>query len=126
MGESDHEAFGTGAGALVDEADLLLLQFVQGFVRVGHSKCNVVDTLAFVLDEFGDGAFRRRRLQKLNFGLANLEESSLHFLVSDLFDVVAFHPQDVFVIGDGGFQTFHGNAEMFDVGNVHIGLRFNV
>ena len=83
--------FRTMTGAFVDEANLFFLQFVQSLVGVGNGECDVMDTLALVLDELRDGALRAGGLQKLDLGLTNLEEGGLHFLVGDLFDVVAFH-----------------------------------
>ena len=103
VSEADHEVLGAGAGGLVDEAHFLGGQLVEGFVGVGYREGDVVDALAAVLDELRDGALRTCRLQELDLGLAHLEEGGLYLLVGDLFDVVAFHPEDVLVIRDGGF-----------------------
>ena len=91
MQESDVEALCAAARSLVDRTEAFALHFCNGVGHtVGDGECQMVDAFAPFLDETRDGAFRAGRLKQFNLGLANLEESGLDLLVSDLFDGVAF------------------------------------
>ena len=120
--EADVEAFGAAAALLVDEADALLLGFVEGLVGVLHGEGDVVDAAlaAVFLDEGGDGAFGAGGLEEFDFGLSAHEESGLDFLVGDLFDGVAFQTHNIFPITDGFIQVGDGNADVFDVRRCHV------
>ncbi len=52
--------------------------------------------------------------------LSDLEESGLHLLIGDFFDVVALESQNIFPERDRLFQTFDGDSEMFDMRNFHL------
>ena len=78
-----------------------------------------MDAFAALLDEFGDRALVRSRLEELEFGLSNLEERSLYFLVGNFFDRVALHSENVFIIRNGFVKALDSDSEMFDVRDIH-------
>src|SRR5699024_10962802 len=65
MEEGDAGAAGAIAGSLINQADPFLLQFRQGGVNVVHPDGDVLDALAVLLDEAGNGAVGRGTLQQL-------------------------------------------------------------
>ena len=119
MDESDHHLLGAGARSLVDQADAFLFGFSQAGGHVVGGESQVVDALTAFLDESGDGALRAGGLEEFEFGLADLEESGLDFLVSDFFDGVALQTENVFIIGDSLFQRVDRDSEVFDVCEIH-------
>jgi hypothetical protein len=74
---------------------------------------------AVLLDELADGAFGSCALQKLDFGLAYLKKSGLHFLVGNFFDGKTFKAENVLVERDSLFQRGNGDTDVFDMGDVH-------
>ncbi len=56
-----------------------------------------------------------RGLEKFDLRVAHFEECGANLLVGDLFDVVTFESQHVFVVGDGFFEILYGDAEVLDV-----------
>ncbi len=125
--ECDLQAVGAGARSLVDCADTLLLTFGQS---VGHSvfysESEVVHTslAAVFLDELGDCRVRGSGFGQLDFSVAELEESSSHLLVGHYLLLVALEAQNVFIILDSLFKIWHGDADVFDVGDFHKNVSF--
>jgi len=59
------------------------------------------------------------RFEQLDLRVSDFKESGFHFLVGDLFDVIAFGSEHFFPIRDGGIQAFHCDTEVFDVRYFH-------
>lgn len=120
--ESDVESFSAFAGSFVDEAAAFTFEFAQS---VGHAVFNcesyVLDAsaTAVVGDKLADGAVFRCAFEQLEFGLAYLEESGAHFLVSYFFDGEAFEAKHFFVEGDCLVEAGNGDADVFDMRNIH-------
>ena len=78
MQEGDVQALGTLAGLSVNNATALLLNLVESVLNaILNSKRDVLNAAAaaVLLDELGDCALVARCLQKLDLGLANLENA---------------------------------------------------
>ena len=119
--EGNAQAFGALARGLVDEADAQFLGFFEVAFDILHAESNVVHATATVvlLNEGGDGAFRRSRLQKLDFGLAAAQESGLHFLVGYFFDGIALGAKQFFKERNGFVQACDGDSNVFNVRGLH-------
>ena len=118
--ERDVQTFGAFARSFVDEAHAFAFHFSQSVGNtVFNGKCEVMDAFAALLDEFGDRALVRSRLEELKFGLSNLEERILYFMVGNFFDRVSLHSENVFIIRNGFVKALDSDSEMFDVRDIH-------
>ena len=78
-----------------------------------------MDAFAFLFDELADRAFRIGRFEQFDLRLADLEEGGTNLLFLDFLDGVALQAQLLFPEGNGLVQAFDGNAEVFDMRDVH-------
>lgn len=113
--ETDIEAFGTLAGALVNQADALFAKFREGVGGIVNAVSDVMDAFAALFNESGDGALFGSGFQKLDFGLSNHEKGGFNLLVGHLFNGVALQSKHVFVKGNCIFQTLNGDANVFNM-----------
>ena len=126
MQESDGHPLGALARGLVDQADALGLGVGELLLDVLASEGHVVAADAAVLDELGDGRLLGGRLQQLDLGLAQQEESRAHLLVGDLLDGVTLQTQHALPVGNGFIQALHSDAEMLDMRNFHNAIKFDL
>lgn len=116
--EGDVETFSALAGGLVDEGASLFGYFSEcvGY-SVLDSESDVLDAAAAAvfLDELRDGAFGRCAFEKLDFGLAYLEEGCADFLVLYFLDCETLQAESVFIKCDCSLEIGHCDAHMFDV-----------
>ena len=119
MQEGDVESFGTLARRFVDQLHPLARHFIQTGLQTIDSKCQVVDAFAFLFDELADRAFRIGRFEQFDLRLTDLEEGGTNLLFLDFLDGVALQTKLFFPEGNGLVQAFDGNAEVFDMRDVH-------
>ena len=127
MQEGDVQALSALAGLCVNNAATLLLYLVQCILNaILNCKCNVLDaaTATVLLDELGDSALGSGCFEKLNLGLAHLEESGRYLLVSNFFNGKALESQHVLVERNGLLKRGNSDSHVFDVRNVHNFLFF--
>ena len=113
------------AGSLVDKADACSVSLSDSVgYAVLNAECHVVHALAALLEISSDGALGRCGLKELQLHLANLEEGGLHFLVFNYLGLVALEAEYVLEIGENFFNAFNGDADVFDLRNLHCLLVF--
>src|SRR5438093_7796097 len=81
--EGDGGAAGAGAGGLVDDAPAGVLDGLEGGGAVGHAIADVVDALALLLEEGGDGRVEPAGGEQLDVGLRHLEQRLLDAVALD-------------------------------------------
>ena len=92
MNECDVEAFGTFTGSFVDKAAAFAFEFGESICHaVFNGESYVLNTAASTVgsDEFADGAVFGCTFKKLEFGLADFEESGANLLVCNFFNCKA-------------------------------------
>ena len=74
MQEGDIEAFGALARGFVDQLHTLFFKLGQVGLQAIDGDRQMLDALAFLLDELADWAFRIGRFKQFDLRLANLKE----------------------------------------------------
>src|SRR5437867_300330 len=102
---------------LIDELDAPLLERLEFRVYVGRLEADVVETLAFALQETADGGVGARGLEELDLTLADCEERGFHALVFDRVLGMDMEAEGVAVEVESFVDVVDGDADVVDLLN---------
>lgn len=121
MHERDPRTAATHPRFLVDEANTLGPQMSEGGVDVGYRVGDMVHAFAAGTNELADRRLLAERLQQLNVRTSHgdhrlLDSLALHHLAMDWFD-----PVQALVFGQSRVEVTHGDSDVVDVDEEHVG-----
>ena len=112
MEKCDKLAGGAVEGLFVDQADAVGRRLLQLAIDIIGPKRNMVDSLALVRDELGDGALRRGCLQEFEVDTAHVEKCGPDPLGGDFLTAQTAQPERGFVKWHGLIEGANGDAQM--------------
>ena len=112
--KGDDLAVGTRLGVAVNERDSGRVKAVEFGLKVGHRIGDVVQALAALLNEGGDGRIRSGGGKQLDFATSDRKKRGHDPFGGDLFALVGALAQQRRVSQFGGIEVEHGYSEMLD------------
>jgi hypothetical protein len=104
-------------GFLMDQAHAGSCGLRQLAGDVIGTKSDVMNSLAAIGQELGNGTFRRRRLEQFQVNASDIEERRTHLLGRDLLAVLTTQSKRFFINGHGLIERANRDAKVIDVIN---------
>ena len=112
--KSNDFAVGTRLGVPVDQRDAGRVEAVEFGLKVGHRVGDVVQALAALLYEGGNGRIRSGCGKQLDFVASNRKKRGHDPFGCDLFALVGSNSEQPGVEDFGGVEVAHGDSEVLD------------
>ena len=113
--EADIKPLCPSAGLFIYKLHPLFSGFGEGNAGIGSSKSDMMNPLASLLQELGNGTIFACRLKQFEFSFSNFKESRTYLLVGYFFYVIALEPQSFFKKRKSFLDTLNGYTQVFDM-----------